>query len=329
MAKSYLVTGATGLVGNNVARLLLERGERVRVLARRPDDRSLAGLPLEIAPGDISKPVSLPAAMNGIDIVVHSAALVHVGWTREDEMRQINVEGTRHVAAAARAAGARMLHVSSVDALGLGTREVPADEETPFSPRIVECGYVHTKRAAEEVIQDEVARGLDAVIVNPTLMLGPWDWKPSSGKLVLEIARGWAKVAPPGGNDYCDVRDVAAGILAAIERGQTGRRYILGGEPLSYFDAFSLIAKVVGVKPPWRVASSITLEATKMFAAIQTRVTGREPDYNGAAIEFSKLPHHFNYTRAATELGYKVRPAREAIQAAWAWFLEHGYAKQK
>jgi dihydroflavonol-4-reductase len=297
-------------------------------LARRPDDRALEGLPIEIVPGDITQPGCLPAALRGVDIVIHSAALVHVGWTREAEMRLVNVEGTRHVATAARAAGARMLHVSSVDALGLGTREQPADEETPFDSRIVECGYVHTKRAAEVVIQEEIARGLDAVIVNPTLMLGPWDWKPSSGKLVLEIARGWAKVAPPGGNDYCDVRDVAAGILAAIERGRTGRRYILGGEPLSYFDAFTLIANVVGVKPPWKVARWPALATTKLIAAIQTRLTGKEPDYNGAAIEFSKLPHHFSYARAAAELGYQVRPAREAMQAAWDWFVEKSYAKQ-
>lgn len=329
MSKSYLVTGATGLVGNNVVRLLLERGERVRVLARRPDDKSLAGLPIEIVPGDITQPECLPAAMRGVEIVIHSAALVHVGWTREEEMRVINVQGTRHVAAAARAAGARMLHVSSVDALGLGTREQPADEETPFNSRIVECGYVHTKRAAEVVIQEEISRGLDAVIVNPTLMLGPWDWKPSSGKLILEIARGWAKVAPPGGNDYCDVRDVAAGIFAAIERGQTGRRYILGGAPLSYMDAFTLIADVVGVKPPWKIASALVLNATKAVAALQTRLTGKEPDYNGAAIEFSKLPHHFSYARATAELGYQVRPAHEAIQAAWDWFVEYGYVKQK
>jgi dihydroflavonol-4-reductase len=328
MPNSYLVTGATGLVGNNVVRMLLERGERVRVLARRPDDRSLAGLPLEIVAGDITQPESLPAALRGVDVVIHSAALVHVGWTREAEMRQINVEGTRHVASAARVAGARMLHVSSVDALGLGNREQPADEETPFNSRIVECGYVLTKRAAEAVIAEEITRGLDAVIVNPTLMLGPWDWKPSSGKLVLEIARGWAKVAPPGGNDYCDVRDVVAGIFAAIERGQTGRKYILGGEPLSYFDAFSLIANVVGVKPPWGKARWLALTGTKLVAAIQTRLTGKEPDYNGAAIEVSKLPHHFNYARAAKELGYTVRPAREAIQAAWDWFLEQGYAKR-
>lgn len=328
MSKSYLVTGATGLLGNNVVRLLLERGERVRVLARRPHDRALAGLPLEIVPGDITDSASLRPAMQGIDVVVHSAALVHIGWTRQAEMERINVEGTRHVAQAARAAGARMIHVSSVDALGLGTRESPADEETPLNSEIVPCGYVLTKRAAEGVIQDEILRGLDAVIVNPGYMLGPWDWKPSSGRLILQIARGWVKLAPRGGNDYCDVRDVAAGVMAAIERGQTGRRYILGGVPLSFLEAFRLIAEVVGVDPPWRHWRWPVRWSLPAWAAIKTRITGVEPEYNGAAVAISELPHHYSSARAAAELGYTLRPVREAVQTAWDWFQEQGYAKK-
>lgn len=314
------------MLGNNVVRLLLGRGERVRVIARQPADRALTGLPIEIVPGDITDPACLTTAVSGIDVVVHSAALVHIGWTRKAEMDRINVEGTRHVAEAARSVGARMVHVSSVDALGLGTHEQPADEETPLRPEIVPCGYVLTKRAAEGVIQDEIQRGLDAVIVNPGYMLGPWDWKPSSGKLVLQIARGWVKLAPRGGNDYCDVRDVGAGIMAAIERGQTGRRYILGGEPLSFLDAFRMIAEVVGVDPPWRHWRWPVRYGMPVLARVKTLLTGVEPEYNGAAVAISELPHHYSYARAAAELGYAPRPAREAIQAAWDWFQENGYA---
>lgn len=285
----------------------------------------MAGLPLEMAAGDITERESLTRAMHGVNVVVHAAALVHIGWTRRAEMELVNVEGTRHVAQAARAGGARMIHVSSVDALGLGTHDKPADEESPLSPQSVPCGYVLTKRAAEAVIQEEVARGLDAVIVNPAFMLGPWDWKPSSGKLLLQIAKGWVKLAPRGGNDYCDVRDVAAGILAAIERGQTGRRYILGGEPLSFLHAFTLMANVVGVEPPWRHWRWPMRWGMPAWAAIKTRLTGVEPEYNSAAVAISELPHHFSYARAASELGYAPRPAREAIEAAWDWFQEYGY----
>ncbi len=157
-------------------------------------------------------------------------------------------------------------------------------------------------------------------------MLGPWDWKPSSGKLVLQIARGWVKLAPRGGNDYCDVRDVATGIMAALDRGQTGRRYILGGEPLSFLEAFRLIAEVVGVDPPWRHWRWPVRYGMPVIARVKTLLTGVEPEYNGAAVAISELPHHYSYARAAAELGYTPRPAREAIQAAWDWFQENGFA---
>src|SRR5205823_14744119 len=138
---------------------------------------------------------------------------------------RINVFGTQNVAAAARAAGARLVHVSSINALGLGRLDAPADEESAL-PGIVECPYVVTKREAERVVLNEVAQGLWATIVNPSLMLGPWDWKPSSGKMLL--AARFAPLAPTGAANFCDVRDVAAGAIAAAERGTPGHRFVLG-----------------------------------------------------------------------------------------------------
>jgi nucleoside-diphosphate-sugar epimerase len=227
-----LVTGATGLVGNNVVRLLLERGESVRVLVRNPDDKSLAGLPVEVIPGDVCNLDSVQRAAANVDRIIHAAARVHLGWTGLALQQSVNVEGTRNVATAAKKSGVRLVHVSSVDALGIGTRAKPADEETPPEGSIP-CPYVVTKRGAEQALLELVAEGLDAVIVNPVYMFGPWDWKPSSGRMILEVARGYALLAPPGGNDFADVRDVAAGILKAAERGKRGRRYILGGERVS------------------------------------------------------------------------------------------------
>ena len=233
-----LVTGATGLLGNNVVRSLLERGTRVRVLVRETSDpRPLEGLPVERAEGDVRDVDAVRAACGGADVVIHCAAHVHIGRTGLDLQQAVNVEGTRCVAEAALAAGCRMVHVSTVDALGLGSRRAPADEQTPLG-RAVLCPYVVTKRAAEQQVLQYVNRGLHAVIVNPGCMLGPWDWKPSSGRMLLEVARGRAFVAPRGVNSYCDVRDVTAGVLAAAERGEPGRRYILGGHSKTYFEAW-------------------------------------------------------------------------------------------
>jgi dihydroflavonol-4-reductase len=321
-----LVTGATGLVGNNVVRLLVERGEAVRVLARNGSgNRALEGLPVEIARGDVRHPETVRAACRGVQRVIHAAAEVHIGWTGMDSARAINVEGTRNVAEAARSERARLCYVSTINTLGIGNRRQPADEETPVSES-VPCPYVITKREAEQVVHEQIAAGLDAVIVNPAFMLGPWDWKPSSGRMLLEIATGWARLAPPGGNDFCDVRDVAAGILAAVERGARGRRYILGGESLSFMEAWSLFSEIIGVRPPWRKALPPGLWLFGHFGDLRGWLTGREPNLNSAAVALSRLDHHYSYARAAAELDYRPRPAREAAESAWQWFKAHGYA---
>jgi dihydroflavonol-4-reductase len=323
-----LVTGATGLVGNNVVRLLVERGERVRVLARDPNDKSLAGLPLDVVAGDVCDPAAVRRAVGGVDRIIHSAGRVQLGWTGLELHQSVNVEGTRNVAQAAQEAGVRMVHVSSVDALGLGSLEQPADEECPAEGSVL-CPYVVTKRQAERLVTESVAEGLDAVIVNPVYMFGPWDWKPSSGRMILQVARGMVLLAPPGGNDFADVRDVAAGILAAAERGESGRKYILGGEPLSYLEAWRLIAEIAGVRGPWRKMLPPGLFVASRIGDLLTRIRGIESDVNSAAIAMARLEHHYSYGRAAAELDYRPRPARDAIETAWQWFVEHGYATRK
>ncbi|MFM8890185.1 MAG: NAD-dependent epimerase/dehydratase family protein [Planctomycetia bacterium] len=198
------MTGATGLVGNNVVRQLLDRGRSVRVLVRpgqpSPGGQPVSngpftGLPVGTAAAPLHDETAVQQAVDGASFVVHAAAMVHVGWRHLDAMRHVNVEGTRVVARAARRAGARLIHVSSVDAIGLRSDGRPADEETPAGG-MLECPYVVTKREAEAVVLEEVERGLDAVIVNPVYMIGPWDWKPSSGRMLLEVGAGRGLFAP-------------------------------------------------------------------------------------------------------------------------------------
>ncbi len=325
-AMLYLVTGATGLVGNNVVRLLLDKGARVRVLTRASSSpRPLAGLTVETTIGEVGDPASVERAVRGVDCVIHAAAHVHIGWTGLDLARAVNVAGTANVAASARRAGVRLVHVSSVDALGLPPRGAPADEDTPAGGGVL-CPYVVTKREAERAVLDEVAAGLDARIVNPAYMIGPWDWKPSSGRMLLEVARNRALFAPLGTNNFCDVRDVAAGVLAAAERGAAGRRDILGGERLSYFQAWRIFAKVTRSLPPLLPAGPLIRLAAGRCGDLWTKLTGREGDINSAATTSSAQLRNFQSTRAERELQYHSRPLAESAADAWKWFREHGYA---
>ena len=323
-----LVTGATGLVGNNVVRQLLASGQQVRVLVRdSSDSRPLEGLSVEVVRGDVCDAESVRRACQGVTCVVHSAGYVRIGRSQLDHHRAVNVDGTRHVAKHAREAGARMIHVSSCDALGIRSLEEPADEETPLAPPLP-VPYVITKREAEAVVLEEVARGLDAAIVNPSFMLGPWDWKPSSGRMLLEVGAGKGKLAPRGWFSACDVRDVAAGIISAIDRGQSGRRYILAGVTMSYLDAWRLFAEIAGVPRPWCRAGPLMLIVAGWGGDVWTRLTGSEPAVNSGAIALARLPKNYSSKRAETELGYKIRPVTETVRDAWNWFRDFGFVDQ-
>jgi dihydroflavonol-4-reductase len=320
-----LVTGATGLVGNNVVRVLLDKGASVRVLLRASATRRpLEGLNVEIVHGDVSDPPSVAAAVRGVQGVVHAAAHVHIGWKGLTTARAVNVEGTRNVARAALDAGARLVHVSTLDALGMANAKTVGNEDTAPT-RGVLCPYVVTKREAEQVVLDYVSQGLHASLVNPGFVIGPYDWKPSSGRMLLQVARGWGLFAPTGANSYCDARDVAAGIATALAHGRPGRRYILGGELLSYFQAWRVFARVTGGTPPLFPAGPLMRIGAGRFGDLVGALTGREPDVNSASTAIAAQVRNFSSARAEAELGYRRRPLDEAAQAAWDWFRENGY----
>lgn len=318
-----LVTGATGLLGNNLVRQLLAEGETVRVLARGgPDRPALRGLDIDFREGDIRDPDAVSAAAAGADAILHCAGFVKIGW-REQEMHEaINVQGTAHVAAAAHAEKIRLVHVSTVNALGLSTADQPADEED-YDPDIPPVPYVTSKRAGDERVLRRFDEGLDAVIVHPAFMLGPWDWKPSSGEMLVQLARRFSPVAPTGSFSLCDARDVADGVLRALRRGQSGRRYVLAGHNMTYREAWSRMAEACGRRPPWWPIGPLLRVAGGWGGDLIAKATGREPVINSAAIALGRLHHQFSSARAERELGYSIRPTEETIRDALQWFREH------
>jgi len=225
---------------------------------------------------------------------------------------------------AAREAGVRMVHVSGINALGLGRLDHPADEDSGL-PGIVEIPYVVTKRESERVVLAEVARGLDGLIVNPGCMFGPWDWKPSSGRMLLAVAR-FAPWYPMGAVTFCDVRDVAAGTLAAAKLGRTGRRYILGGHNLSYKEAWRRMTRLAGHLSPLLPMGTIFRAVAMPVLNLHSWLTGEESDVNSAVLKLGRQQHCFSSRRAENELGYQARPFDETLRDTWEWFRQRGYA---
>jgi dihydroflavonol-4-reductase len=323
----YLVTGATGLLGNNIVRLLVARGAAVRVLVRaNSPSLPLADLDVQAAVGDVCQLDSVRAAARGARYIIHAAGDTHIGWHHLDRQRAINVTGSSHVAQAAREVGARMVHVSSVDTLPASPNGAPIDEVASDACKLP-CTYVITKREAEQQVQAQIDQGLDAMIVHPGFMLGPWDWKPSSGKMLLAVARGWTLAAPGGGMSACDPRDVAQAIITAAERGSTGRHYILAGENIPYLAAWQLFARITGShKPRFRVGPLVRMVVGRGGDLIR-HWTGREPDVNSALVRMSQMLHYYSSERAREELDYRTRPLERSVQDAWDWFKEHHYVR--
>lgn len=311
----WAVTGGTGLVGNNLVRSLLARGGQVAVLARRPPRPEFAGLNVRVVPGDLDDNAALRACFEGAEVVVHAAAKVEIRRGDRDEFIRVNVDGTRRVLDCL-PSGARLVHISTVDALGLRTRTHPADEDTAPSPDEEGVPYVDTKRAADQLVRDS---GTDWRIVYPTYMLGPWDWRPSSGKMIMEIAAGKGFAAPPGGNNFVDVRDVVDAMIVAAER-PTGGRWILGNENLTYAEAWAQMARHTGGRPPaFTLPGWLTTAASSTLAAAE-HLGMREGEINSASVAMSALPHYFSPERARRELGMRQTPVGDAIADAWAWF---------
>jgi dihydroflavonol-4-reductase len=323
-----LVTGATGFVGSAVARALLARGRRVRVLARpNSDRRNLGGLAVEIAEGAMEDPRSLARAVAGCRYVYHVAADYRIWVPDPAPMFRANVDGTRDLLTAALEAGAeRVVYTSSVATLGL----VPggsATEETPSSVDDMIGPYKRSKFAAEQVARGLAReRGLPVVIVNPSTPVGPGDIKPTpTGRLIVEAARGQMPAFVDTGLNIVHVDDVAEGHLAAAENGRIGERYILGGENMALAEILAEVAQAVGRRPPWLRVPHSVLFPVAIGAELAARATGRDPFVTVDGVRMSRKKMYFSSEKASRELGYRSRPAREAIADAVGWFRDNGY----
>jgi len=322
-----LVTGATGFVGANLVAGLNAQGIDVRILRRKSSSlRALEGLDYESLEGEVlDSPSTLAQVMAGCEWVFHVAAISD--YWRQDVIRlyEANVTGTKQMLAAAQAAGVkRFVFTSSLAALGVPADGKLLDESHDFNLRPQEFPYGHSKHLAEKAVRRAASEGLEAVIVNPSIVLGPRDVNQISGSLIVEAARGRLRFYPPGGANYVDIADVVAGHIAAAERGRTGERYILAGHNLPYREALTIICEVVGRPRPWiplpravMPIGALGIRAARWFLGARIPL-----DENQFILSGKKL--YADNAKAVNELGFSAQSFRKTVQDTYDWYNRHG-----
>ncbi len=324
-----LVTGASGFVGSAVARKLVAAGYAVRALVRPSSPRAhLHGLPLEFAEGDLRDAASLARAMMGVRYLFHVAADYRL-WARDpSEILQNNRIGTQNIMEQAKKADVeRIVYTSSVATLALTKGGDPVDETSPLLEQNAIGNYKRSKVIAERLVEKMIAeQGLPAVIVNPSTPIGPSDVKPTpTGRIIVEAARGRIPGFVDTGLNLVHVDDVADGHLAALKKGKTGERYILGGENVLFSDMLAEIARITGRKAPRLKVPRAPLIPLAYGAELVAKFTGKEPFVTLDGLKMSKYRMFFRTDKAERELGVKARPFAQGLEDAIRWFRDCGY----
>lgn len=333
-----LVTGANGFVGSHLVRKLVERGERVKAFVRPEANLSrLEGLPEDrvvLAVGDVRIDHTIYRALRGCDRMYHVASTYSIAESRREAIFQDAVLGTRSACEAARRAGIEKLVITgSASTLGATDRPEPMNEGHEFNltePNV----YAAAKLEAQKAALEELDRGLPIVLVQPSAIVGPADWRPTPvGRMLLAYLDTSPSVEVPivpGGFCYVDVEDVAEGHILAMERGVVGERYLLGGDDTSHRELYEALSDITGLAEPGRDKGEGVALLAAGLSEVAARWRGREPlltrrtvkDYYGRFV-------YVDSSKAERELGYTHRPARTALARAVRWYLENGYVSER
>jgi dihydroflavonol-4-reductase len=326
--RRVLVTGATGFIGANVVRRLLERGHDVRVLVRETSDRSnLADLHVDAASGDLRDAWAVRRAVRGCEWVFHVAADYRF-WARDPrDLYDSNVQGTRHVMDACLAEGVqRVVHTSTVGTIGLSALPTACDETTALVSGQLTSHYKRSKLEAERIVLQYAERGLPVVIVNPSAPVGPWDAKPTpTGQIIVDFARRKLPAVVDTGLNVVHVRDVAEGHVLAAERGRVGERYILGHRNMTLVQILDELSSLTGVPAPrLRLPYAVAWTAGAVSTGLSNWVTHRPPAIALEAVRMARRRMFFDPAKAVRELGLPQTPVRTAFEDALAWFEGRG-----
>src|SRR5229473_5319280 len=318
------VTGATGFLGSHVARVLADQGANLRLLVRPTSNlKNLEGLQTETATGDLRDPASLEKAMAGCEVVFHVAADYRL-WVRDPaEMYRSNVEGTRAMLEAARKNGVRsVVYTSSVATIGFTGNGRPADEDSPVSLANMIGHYKRSKFMAEQVALEAGRSGMRVVTVNPTTPVGEQDVKPTpTGRIVVDFLKRKFPAYVETGLNLVDVRECARGHIAALGKGKSGERYILGGENLTLKQILDKLAKITGLPSPTvKLPYVVAYAAGAVDEMFSGRLLGREPRATIETVRMGKKKMWASSDKAERELGWKNIPVNDALRRAVEWF---------
>jgi len=325
--KTIVITGISGLVGGNLARALLSRGDEVKGLIHR-DRRAVERLDIQLMEGDLQDTQSLRRAFQGADVVYHLAASISLRGNAS-QLEAVNVLGTRNVIDACLAGGVgRLVHCSSIHAFNQTPLNFPLDETRPLALDQHHRAYDRSKAAGELEVHKGLEMGLDAIIVNPTGITGPFDFKPSYfGKAIVALSLGKIPALVKGGFDWVDVRDVVSGMMRAEQVAPKGAQYILSGHWHSIVEIGSLVAKLTNSKTP-RITVPLWLAYLGLpLINIASRINQKEELYTRFSLQALKSNRHISHARAAQDLDYQPRPFEKTITDAVLWFKENGYLK--
>ncbi len=325
-----LVTGGTGFLGANITNHLIKQGHEVRILMRRTSStKAIDDLKFEKALGDITDPASLVAAMQGVDWVFHTAASVSMWKGSWKQSHDINVGGTRNMVEAAMKTGVkRFIHTSTINVFGIPKEGEVGDESLEWNQPF-DFAYNHSKREGEKEVQKAVRQGLQAVILNPGMILGERDVNLNGGSMLLDIRNGKMPVCPPGGNGVCDADAVAKAHIAAAERGVVGERYIVAGVNVTFKEIFETVAEIVGGKAPSLQAPAALANVIGQVFDFISIFTKKEPDITFDKTFWSSCKNYYSSKKAQAQLGFELVPIRVSIEKCYKWYLEQGIMSEK
>ena len=324
------VTGATGFVGSHVATVLAEQGAELRLLVRTGSDpKNIQELNADRVIGDLCEPESIDRAMAGCDVVFHVAADYRL-WVRDPaQMYRANVEGTRTILQAARKNRVRrVVYTSSVATMGFTVKNNPVDESSPVALENMIGHYKRSKYMAEEVALAAGRDGIDVVVVNPSTPVGERDIKPTpTGRIVVDFLKKKFPAYVDTGLNMVDVRECARGHVAALEKGRSGERYILGGENLTLKQILDKLAAITGLPSPRvRLPYAVALASGVVDTVVTGVVLRREPRVTLDAVRMGRKKMFVSSAKAERELGWKAVPVDAALRRAVQWFNDNGYA---